>query len=109
VRRRNGVVQRFRLRVEAELLAAQHRRARAQRLELPRQVLMPEPHELLGTCHRLCRIERGQHVRRLAVDVGNLAPRRLSLLSPHRRPVVGVHVIGVVLTQSEYEFDVSLR
>jgi hypothetical protein len=107
----DGVVERLRLLVKSEFLAGDDVDPRHHRLELPLQVLVAQPDDLLFTGRlagwgRMGR-ELGDARLGLGADLGERAPLRLGLGEPLRRAVVGVHVVGVVLPDGEHQLDVG--
>ncbi len=103
---RHGVVERLRFLVEGELRAREHRDARAQRRQLPRQVAVAQDDQLVAGGRRIrCKLRLERLCIGVDVAKGALVARRL----PIGRAVVGIHVVGVVLAHGQHQPDVVLR
>ena len=105
VYRRDGIVERLGLFVERQALAFEHADPSLERGQLAIQVLPPEPLHLVAG--RAQGRQVGADAVRLPGDRVERYLGRLGLGLPHRRPVVGVDVVGVVLPHREDGLDVA--
>ncbi len=105
VRGRNGIVERPRLLIEAQLCTAEHAHTRTQRLELPADILMTQPSQLIAGRVQLC--ELAEQLFGIFVDRCQSRLSTLDVRLPFRRAIVRIHVVGVMLPERQHQLDVS--
>ena len=101
------VVQCLRLLVERQLRAAEHPHPRAQRFELPPQIIVAEDNQLVAAIHVRQTGNVGDQPlgRRVDLRQRHLPPLRLAL--PVRRTIKRIHIIGIMLTDGQHELHVT--